>query len=145
MPLHHFPHHRNRGNGIGSVLRSLSNVVKPMFHAAKRNILPLAKKAGKELKSEGISFLKETGKDLLAGNDLKSSLKKNIRKSKRKIIRKVKRKVGGKKNKTGSGGKRRKKRKGGGKIKKGNGRKRNGTGKRKKTTKRKKNSIFDGY
>ena len=150
MPLQIPPHHRNmRGNGIGSILRSLTSIVKPVFNSAKRNLIPLAKRAGKELKTEGISFLKDTGKDLLSGNNLESAVKKNFHKSRKRVIRKVKKKIGGKKRGAG------KKTKGsGGKRKTGSGKKKSGKGfgkkatggKRKKTAKqRKKTSIFEGY
>ena len=100
MPLQHPYHHRNRrGNGIGAVLRSLSNIIKPIFSNAKRNLIPLAKKAGKELQTEGVSFLKNTGKDILSGQDFKTSINKNARKTKRRVLKKVKKKIGWKKEK----------------------------------------------
>ena len=148
MPLRLPAHHRNRGHGIGSILRNLTAIVKPMFNSAKESIIPLAKKAGNELKNEGIAFLKDTGKDLLSGNDLKSSVKKNIRKSKKKVYRKLKKKIVGKRGlgkKRGTG-----KKKTGGKKKRGSGRGKKATGggrKKNPTTKRKKkiSSIFDAY
>ena len=147
MPLQHRYHHRNqRGHGIGAVLKSLSQIVKPMFNSAKTNLIPLAKKVGKELKTEGATFLKDTGKDILTGQDVMSSINKNARKTKRRVVKKVKKKLGGKKRggkrKKAFGGKRVGKRKGG-KKRKGAGKKKVG-GKRKRGRK-KKVSLFDGY
>ena len=147
MPLQHRYHHCNqRGHGIGAVLKSLSQIVKPMFNSAKTNLIPLAKKVGKELKTEGATFLKDTGKDILTGQDVMSSINKNARKTKRRVVKKVKKKLGGKKRggkrKKAFGGKRVGKRKGG-KKRKGAGKKKVG-GKRKRGRK-KKVSLFDGY
>ena len=138
MPLQHPYHHRNqRGHGIGAVLKSLSKIVKPMFNTAKQNLIPLAKKAGKELRTEGITFLKDTGKDILTGQDVMSSINKNARKTKRRVVKKVKKKLGGRK----SGGKKGSGKRKGGKNQKGYGKKKAVGGKQK----RRKVSLFDGY
>ena len=149
MPLQHRYHHRNqRGHGIGAVLKGLSQIVKPMLNSAKTNLIPLAKKVGKEMKTEGVTFLKDTGKDILTGQDVMSSINKNARKTKRRVVKKVKKKLGGKKRggkrKKAFGGKKGGKRKGGQK-RKGSGKTKKAVGGKRKRGRKKKVSLFDGY
>ena len=79
-------HHRNSGNGLGGILKSLSGIIRPLYSSAKQILKPV----GKELGREGISFLASTGNDVLKGKrSLKDSLKKNYKKSKKSIKKKA--------------------------------------------------------
>ena len=145
-------HHRNSGNGLGGILKSLSGIIRPLYSSAKQILKPV----GKELGREGISFLASTGNDVLKGKrSLKDSLKKNYKKSKKSIKKKAvnafqgrgkkKPKKKGKKRTTGLGKKKKKKKNKKKKGSKGGGKK---SGKKKKKVQKKKkksSSIFDAY
>ena len=82
----HVPyHHRNTGNGLGGVFKSLSGIIRPLFASTKEILKPL----GKEIGKEGLSFLTSTANDALSGATLKDSLKKNYKKSQKKVKKKI--------------------------------------------------------
>ena len=135
--------HRNQGHGVSGLLKTLSNVIRPIFSSAKTVIKPLASKVGDSLKKEGAQVLSDTAKSLLSNQPVISSVKKSLKKSKKRIKRKVKRTLKGKgkkkkKKKTGAGSRKKTK----AKVKK---RKKTTGGRKKQRKRKKKSSIFDAY
>ena len=161
IPYAHRFHPNRRGRGLGGILRSVGNVIRPFFSQTKAVLAPL----GKELTKQGISLLSNTAKDAINGVPLSNAFQSNFAKRKKKVIKKVKKTIGGAKRKKKGGSKRkgsgkaqkgrgkkaskgkgRKAGKGRGKTTKGKGRKRKvGRPKKKRAKNSKKGSIFDGY
>ena len=159
IPYSHRYENNRRGRGLGGILRSVGNVIKPFFNQTKTLLKPI----GKELSKEGVALLSHTAKDAINGTPLSQALKKNFVKRKRKVIKRVKKKIGvGRKSTKGRGAKkgRGRAKKGRGKAKKGRGKAKRGKGKstakgkgkkkvgrpkRRKVGSKKKTSIFDGY
>ena len=153
IPYAHRFRSNNRGRGLGGILRSVGNVIRPFFSQTKAVLAPL----GKELTKQGISLLSNTAKDAVNGVPLSNAFKSNFTKRKKRVIKKVKKKIGGAKRKRGGS-----KRKGSGKATKGRGKKaakgkgkkvgkgkgkkrKVGRPKKKRAKSSKKGSIFDGY
>ena len=100
VPFSHNYIHR-RGRGLGGILKSIGNVIKPFFSQTKSILKPI----GREIGREGLSLLTNTAKEALNGpTSLSDAFKNNLVKKKKKIVRKVKRKIVGKgKGKGGKG------------------------------------------
>ena len=91
IPYAHRFRSNNRGRGLGGILRSVGNVIRPFFSQTKAVLAPL----GKELTKQGISLLSNTAKDAVNGVPLSNAFKSNFTKRKKRVIKKVKKKIGG--------------------------------------------------
>ena len=86
-------HFSQRGNGLGSIFRSLAKVFLPVaktvFRASKPALKQAAKETGRELLRTGV----ETIGDIAAGEDPKLAVKKNVKAGTKRALGKAKEKI----------------------------------------------------